>query len=279
MDSESYLPKRRIVLHGPPKSGKTESLARVPKGSSLYLVDVDRQAGGLVKLWKKLHGNLKALEIAPVVGVRSDEKSERERALIDLRKVLWNPPSGFDFYAIDSYTKVTQILTHAICGKGERHYNQFNNQQLSSAANDYWFQFVDRIEYLSPSAWVITVMHEKWEEMDDGTSDENSKLSKPVMIIPKCGTAAETNIPASCDFVWHVEKGRRIIAGKSRSVSLYRTFGTKTIMASSVGFADTLEETELADLSEILPKLGLPEATKDPQQKEKVKGKGKLWQK
>lgn len=272
-----YLPKRRLLWHGPPKSGKSLALQTVPKGSSLYYIDADRQAGGLVKGWKKRFGSLKDLKIIRVPYVREDTKEMKQAVFQEMRKIFWNPPSGYDFYAIDSYTRITLNLTHCTVGKGERHYNEFNNQQLSSAANDFWFQFNERIEYISPNAWVITIMHEKWEEIDDGTSTEEKR--KPKMIVPKCGTSAETAIPANCDFVWHVEKGRRVFQGKSRSVTLFRTAGTPTIMASSVGFEDELEDTEVADLSVILPKLGLPEVAEKKKIPSKVEKEKSKWQK
>lgn len=276
-----YLPKRRIILFGQPKSGKTRCLATVPKGSSLYLIDADRQAGELVSEWKRIHGNLKGLEIVPLQDVKDDSDAEQKRGFSEVRKALWNPPSGFDFYVVDSYTKIALLLTHALVGKGERHYNQYNNQQLSSAVNDFWFQFVNRVEYLEPSAWIFTLFHEKWQEVDDGTIVD-PKAPKPRIVVPKCGTSAEVAIPGSCDFVWHVEKGRRIVSGKSQSVSIFRTTGTSTIMAASVGFTKQLETTEIADLATVLGKLNLPAAQKaKPKAKETTKAKKGTgrWQK
>ena len=272
-----YLPKKRILLDGPPKCGKTTCLSTLPKGSSLYHLDADRQAGGLVKEWEKRHGTLKDLKLVPVPFVRDDTKEIKDEVFREIRRLLWNPPSGYDFYAIDSYTRIVLNLAHVFVGKGERNYNEFNNAKYSAAANDLWFQFVERIEYLMPGSWTITIMHERWEELDDGTSEDVKR--KPQMIVPACGTSAQTAIPANHDFVWHTEKGRRLVAGKNRPVSLFRTRGTPTIMASSVGFDDVLEETEIADFGAILKKLNLPKEEKKEKEVKQPKKEKSKWQK
>jgi hypothetical protein len=263
MTTHSY--KRRIVLFGPPKCGKTENLANLPKGSTLYYLDIDRQRGTLERAWKEIHGNFKGLE-----SVELPDAGDKDQAAFQVyRRAFWNPPKGFGYYAADSYTKLVLNLTHSICGKGDRHYNMFNNQKLSSAANDFWFQWVNRIETIEPEAWIVTVMHERWEEIDDGTMPEDSR-DKPKRLIPKCGTSAEVQIPGSCDFVWHVEKGRKIEKGRNVKLTYYRTEGTATIMASSGGAdLDTLEE---ADLGAIVEHLGMvpkskPKPVKKPLRK------------
>jgi len=247
----TYTPKRRIVFHGAPKSGKTENLARVPKGSRMFFVDADRQRGSFENVWKETQGNFSGLEVVEI----PDAGDGDDKSFQLIRKVFWNPPSGYDFYTADSYTKIVLNLTHSICGKGERHYNQFNNQKLSSAANDFWNQWVSRIEYLEPEAWIFTVMHEKWQEIDDGTLGDRDE--KPQVIVPYCGTSAQTMIPGSCDFVWHVEKGKKLVAGRQTKASFYRTIGTPTISAASVGFEKVLNVLEEANPEQILGKMGL----------------------
>jgi hypothetical protein len=249
-----YQTRRRGIIYGPPKSGKSEKLARLPKGSTAFIVDADRQLGSFMVLWKKIQGSFKGLEIVRLEECVDETESEKRKTFRSVRSALWSPPKGFDFYFIDSYTKITMLLTHAICGKGERKYNQFNNQQLSSAANDFWQQFVGRIEHHTPEAWVWTIMHEQWKELDDGVTEAKDRKS---IIIPKCGTSAEVAIPGSCDFVWHVEKGRTFVGGRTSSESFYRTRGTSTIMASSVGFDKILKDEEVADLGKLIEKMGL----------------------
>ena len=62
--------------------------------------------------------------------------------------------------------------------------------------------------------------------------------------------------------MWHVEKGRRVIGGKSRKVSVFRTQGTEAIMASSVGFAGILDDTIESDFGKFLTKIEPPKSTK-----------------
>jgi hypothetical protein len=253
-----YEPKKRFLLYGAPKCGKTKSLATIPKGSSLYLVDVDRQAGSLVDEWRKRKHNEKDLEIC-TINTKLDPTADgyEDDLLEELRAALWSPPKGYDFYAVDSYTTVGLLLTHDIIGVGERDYNMKANVELVSYVTDFFWQFAGAAE--RQGAWLIVVMHEKWTEVKDGMTDPKSmKMSdKKEVLAPEVASSARVTIPAQCDFVFHVEKGRKVVGRQSTSISQFRTRGTPLITASTVGFDGKLAELEDADIEHVIKKLGL----------------------
>lgn len=266
IDPSLYDAKRRILLYGPPKCGKSKNLARVPKGSKMFLVDVDRQLGEFLNLWKEIHGSYANLEIEQISEMKSESDSEARRVMKEVQDAMWNPPDGFDFYVVDTYTKAVTHLTHGVVGRGERKYHQKNNAVLSAWANDLWINFVNIIEEREPDAWIVTVMHEAWKEIEDGSKAKGSQdwKSKEERIEPLCGTSARVMIPANHDFVFHVEKAKREqrIGGKVTlsKGSVYRTEGTGLIMASAIGYSNVLESTEDADLGAIIEKMGLKKA-------------------
>lgn len=252
-----YEPKKRFLIYGPPKCGKTRSLATIPKGASLYLVDVDRQAGSLIDEWKKSKRSEKDIEICTINTSKDVTASGYEDDLLEeLRKALWSPPKGYDFYAVDSYTTVGLLLTHDIVGVGERDYNMRANTQLLSYITDFFWQFAGAAE--RQGSWLIVVMHEKWTERKDGLTDPKSmKMSdKDEALAPEVASSARVTIPAQCDFVFHVEKGRKVVGRQNVSVSNFRTRGTPFITASTVGFDGKLSDTEPADFAHVIEKLG-----------------------
>lgn len=266
-----YVPKKRFLIYGPPKCGKTRSLATIPKGASLYLVDVDRQAGSLINEWKRLKHNEKDLEIRTInTALDPTAGGYNDNLLEELRTALWSPPKGYDFYAVDSYTTVGLLLTHDIIGVGERDYNMRANTQLLSYITDFFWQFAGAAE--RQGSWLVVVMHEKWTGVKDGLTDPKSmKMSdQQEVIAPEVASSARVLIPAQCDFVFHVEKGRAVVGRQNVSITNFRTRGTPFITASTVGFDGKLSDIESADFNQIIQKLGLP-FKKNTQKKLKLK--------
>lgn len=264
----NYVPKRRFLIFGEPKCGKSRSIATVPKGSKVFYVDVDRQAGTLLQDWKKRGhpvGNLKKLTINTARDTTVD--AEADAMFMELRAALWKPPSGYDFYVVDSYTTVGLLLTHTIVGVGDREYNQRNNTDLASYCTDFFWQFAGAAERYG--AWLIVVMHEKWREIRDPEKDysKQSWRDKKEILAPEVSSGARITIPAQCDFVFHVERGRGIVGGRSQPISEFRTRGTPQIMASTVGFDGVLNDKEPADFGVILKKLGLSHKATKPKGK------------
>jgi hypothetical protein len=255
MTNKEEGPKKRILLYGPPKSWKTSSLATVPKGAKVHVVNADRQLGSLRQEWKKHGHNAKNLDwtTLPTKSANQDEIYEATR------KALWKPPMGFDFYAIDTYTTVGILLTHAICGIVDREYNQANNADLSGNVQDLFWQYAAAVERLG--AWLVVIMWEKWIEVDDGLSDPADWRSKTKQLVPDAVGQAKITIPGQCDFVFHVERGKSLTKtgtkAITKSVAKFRTKGTPHIMASTLGFDGMLNDTEPADIALIIKKLGL----------------------
>ena len=273
--SEDYQVKRRILLYSEPKSGKTTAIGTVPKGSKVYYVDVDRQAGSLVQNWKArghARGNLKIVDdIDTTIDTSTDDGADQMFDL--LRKTLWKPPPGYDFYVIDSYTAVGLLLTHAIVGVADRQYNQKNNTDLSSYVTDLFWQFAGTAERYG--AWLIIVMHEKWREIKDPLNpNPKNWRDKKELLAPEVASSARVTIPAQCPFVWHVERGRGLVNGKSMSISQFRTRGTPQVMASTTGYDGVLNDLEPADIGAILKKLKLDhKAPRQAGQSKPSKGK------
>lgn len=267
MDYES---KKRMILYGPPATGKTVSLATVP--GSLHVIDFDRQLKSLVVAWKKRRKAATDLSWTTI-----DTRQTPAKAFNDAKDALFHVPEGYDFYALDSYTTFGLITTHHTCGVGDRKYNQSTGTDLMSYVTDYFWTVANDVE--SMDAWLIAIMHEKWHEMDDGTYDPRSPDAwkhKKTFIAPEVASSARVTIPASCDFVFHIEKEKTF--GKSiGSKSVFRTQGTSFIMAKAVGYEDDLEEVEDADIGAIIRKLGLLPRRTTRKTTQRTKGK-KAWQ-
>lgn len=244
-----YESKRRLIVFGPPATGKTTTLATV-KGR-LHVIDFDRQLKSLITEWKRLKKPMKDLSWTTV-----DTKQKPAQAFADAKSALFHPPDGFDYYALDSYTTFGIIATHHCCGVGDRNYNQSSNTNLMSYVTDYFWEYANTVE--RKGAWLIVNMHEKWIEVKDGLVDPNDWRNKKEQINPEVASGARVTIPAQCDFVFHVEKAKKIVRGRAESVSRFRTRGTPFIMAKAVGYEDVLEEVEDADIGKIIDKIKLP---------------------
>lgn len=253
--TEDYEPKRRILIYGEPKCGKTRSWATLPKGTKVYYVDVDRQAGTLLQDWKKRghpRSNLKLIKIDTTIDTTTDEGAEE--MFRSLRKALWAPPEGYDFYIVDCYTTVGLLLTHTIVGVGDRNYDQRNNTDLAAYVTDLFWQFAGSAERYG--AWLGVVMHEKWREIKDPENpNPQSWRDKKEILAPEVASGARITIPSQIDFVFHVERGRSVVGGKSKAISKFRTRGTPQIMASTVGYDGVLADLEPADFEAIFKKL------------------------
>lgn len=245
--------KKRITLYGQPKSGKSRSLATIPKGDKLYLVDIDRQLGSFAQEWDRRKHPAKDLKKVTI-----DSAGDRDTWAIvqDIKKAMWAPPKGFDWYAVDCMTTMGLLLTHEFIGKGEdRQYNMQNNAELSSCVNDYFWQFVATAE--QEGAWCVLIFHEMWIEVKDGLTDPTDWKNKKEVLGPAIASSAKTTIPGQCPFVWHVEKGKEVVRGKPQAASFVRTEGTPFIMASSTGFDDKLSDLEPLDFEKLVNKMGL----------------------
>jgi len=253
--------KRRITLYGPPKSWKSTSLATIPKGDKIYIVDLDRQLGSFRKEWERRKHPIKNRKIVTI-----DSSGDRSTWDIvqDIKEAMWAPPKGFDWYAVDCMTTVGLLMTHEFIGKGEdREYNMRNNTELLSCMTDYFWQFVQTAE--QEGAWTVLIFHEKWMEYEDGMTDPNSKeawKNKKSTLVPEVASSAKTIIPGQCPFVWHVEKGREVRNKISTSCSFVRTQGTPFIMASSTGYDDELNILEPLDFDKLMTKMKLKGGTK-----------------
>lgn len=269
-----YESKRRMILYGPPASGKTESLASVP--GSLHVVDFDRQLKSLIVKWKKRRRPMTNLSWASI-----DTTGTPREAFEQARDALFHPPDGFEFYALDSYTTFGLIATHYCVGVGERKYNMQTSTNMMAYITDYFWQFANDIERMG--AWLIVIMHEKWIQVDDGTQAKSDWKNKKEMICPEVASSARVTVPANCDFVFHIEKAAKAFRGVVHSESVFRTTGTPFIMAKAVGYGDVLEEVEDADIGEILKTIKLPPKvkTKSSQRKTTTRSKEKKsrWQK
>lgn len=251
----TYEPKKRILLYGPPKSWKTSSLSTVPKGARLHVVDADRQLGSLIQEWARHGHNKKNLEWTTLPTKHQDPEVVLEATI----KALWKPPPGFDFYAIDTYTTVGVLITHAIVGMVDRHYNKSNNADLAGHVQDLFWQYAAAVERLN--AWLIVIMWDKWVDVDDGLGDSNDYRDKTKSLMPDCVGQAKTLIPGQCDFVFHVERGKGLVRSGRKaattSVAKFRTKGTPFIMCSTLGYDGKLLDVEDADIATIIDKLGL----------------------
>lgn len=252
---KEYGMKKRVCMYGPPKSWKTSSLATVPKGAKLHVIDADRQLGSLIQEWRKRGHPDKNLDWTTLPTKESDEEKIYEAT----RKALWKPPPGFDFYAVDTYTVVGILLTHAIVGMVDREYNQANNADLSGNVQDLFWRYARGVEALE--AWLIVVGWEKWVDVDDGLTDPSDWRNKKRQLMPDFVGQAKTMIPGQCDFVFHVERGKNLVrrgsSASSVSVAKFRTKGTPFIMASTLGYDGILKDEEDADFAQILNKLNI----------------------
>lgn len=247
--------KKRVVLYGPPKTGKTTSLATIPRGDKLYLVDLDRQLGSFAKEWNRRKHPTKNLKLATV-----DSAGDRSTWDIvqDIKQAMWSPPKGFQWYAVDCMTTMGLLLTHEFIGKGEdREYSIQNNTELVSCVTDYFWQFVATAE--SEGAWVVLIFHESWQEIKTGLVDPKTQKmrDKKEQLAPQIASGAKVTIPGQCPFVWHVEKGREVVRGKAVSSSNVRTQGTPLIMASSDEYDDVLNNLEPLDFDKLITKMNL----------------------
>lgn len=258
----TYEPKKRLLLFGPPKSWKTSSISTVPKGAKVHVIDADRQLGSLIQEWKRRGHPVKNLDYTTLPTKHQDPEVVYEAA----RKALWKPPPGYDFYAIDTYTTVGILLTHAIVGMVDREYNQSNNADLAGNVQDLFWQYAAAVERLG--AWLVVIMWERWVDVDDGLSDPADWRSKKRMLMPDCVGQAKVQIPGQCDFVFHVERGKSIVrsgrSATSQSVAQFRTKGTPFIMCSTLGYDGKLKDIEEANIGNIITKLGLAWKAKQP---------------
>lgn len=250
--------KRRFLVYGPPKSGKTSSLATVPKGARVHLVDLDRQTRSLEVEWRKRGHNPKDLDIVRIDTsldpTDTSDGGEGDQLYSQIRKALWRPPEGFDFYVGDGWTTLGICLTHFHVGVGNREYNQYNNTLLSSDMNDFFWQFAGAAGRYG--AWCVIIMHEAWREVVDPLKDKKDWRNKEERLEPICASSAKTTVPANSDFVFHVEPTRKLVGRKNVPAANWRTRGAPAIMASSVGFDDKLNVTEEADFAKLFQKLG-----------------------
>lgn len=244
-----YESKRRIIIFGPPATGKTTTLASVR--GSLHVIDFDRQLKSLITEWKRLKKPMKDLSWTTV-----DTKKPPAEAFRDAKDALFHSPDGFEYYALDSYTTFGLITTHYTVGVGDRNYNQSNNTDLMGYVIDYFWEFANTVE--RRGAWLIVNMHEKWIEVKDGLVDPSDWKNKKEQINPDVASSARVTIPAQCDFVFHMEKTKKVVRGHAGSVSRFRTRGTPFIMAKAVGYENVLEEVEDADIGKIIDKIKLP---------------------
>lgn len=262
-----YESKRRMIIFGPPATWKTGSLASV-KGR-LHVIDFDRQLKSLINEWKRRKKPMKDLSWTTI-----NTMQRPNLAFEAAKSALFHPPDGFDYYALDSYTTFGLIATHHCVGVGNRNYNQSSNTNLMGYVTDYFWEFANTVE--KKGAWLIVNMHEKWIEVKDGQSDPDDWRNKKTQINPDVASSAKITIPGQCDFVFHVEKEAKVVSGRTRSVSRFRTRGTPFIMAKAVGYEDVLEEVEDADIGRIIEKIKLPpkgkrvsKSTKPTQAKER----------
>ena len=255
MTKEAIGPKRRMLLYGPPKSWKTSSLATLPKGAKLHVIDADRQLGSLAQEWKRQGHPMKNLDWTTLPTKLSDQNV----ILKEVRKALWKPPMGFNFYAIDTYTTVGILLTHAICGMVDRKYNLSTNADLSGHVQDLFWQYAAAVERMG--AWLVVITWEKWVEINDGLTDSSDWRNKTEQLGPDLVGQAKASIPGQCDFVFHVERGKSLqktgTKAITKSVAKFRTKGTPRIMASTLGYDGKLQDVEPADIALIIKKLGL----------------------
>lgn len=248
--------KRRLTLYGPPKSWKTTSLASIPKGEKIYIVDLDRQLGSFKREWERRKHPVKNRKIVTI-----DSSGDRDTWDIvqDIKAAMWSPPKGFDWYAVDCMTTMGLLMTHEFIGKGEdRDYNRQSNTELLSCVTDYFWQFVATAE--TEGAWTVLIFHEKWMDYEDGMTDPNAKdawKNKKSILVPEIASSARTIIPGQCPFVWHVEKGREVRGGKNVPCSFVRTIGAPFIMASSTGYDGILNTMEPLDFDRLMGKMGL----------------------
>lgn len=264
MDYES---KKRMIIYGPPGYGKTLALATVD--GKLHVIDFDRQLKSLINRWGKLRKPKSDLHWVTI-----DDRQTPLKAFNDAKEALFHIPRGFDYYALDSYTKFGIITTHHTCGVGDRKYNQSTGTDLMSYVTDYFHMVASEVE--SMGAWLIVIMHEKWQELNMGEVDPKSPDAwryKKTFIAPEVASSARITIPANCDFVFHIEK-KKTFGKKTAMTSVFRTMGTDFIMAKAVGYEDVLEEVEDADIGAIVRKLKLPPKTQKFQPK-KFQPKGK----
>lgn len=272
MDYES---KKRMIIYGPPATGKTLSLCTV--SGSLHVIDYDRQLKSLVVAWQKAKKAAKDLSWKTI-----DTRKTPGEAFLEAKNAMFHLPKGYDFYALDCYTTFGLISTHFCCGVGQRKYNQQTGTEMMSYITDYFWQVANDVEKMG--AWLVVIMHEKWQEIDDGSYNPKSpdawKLRK-TFIAPEVASSARVTIPASCDFVFHIEKKKTFGKGAARK-SVFRTEGTDYIMAKAVGYEDILQEVEDADIGAIVRKLGLlPKTQKANRSVTKLikKGTKRPWQK
>ena len=256
-----------MIIYGPPASGKTTALATVP--GSLHVIDFDRQLKSLVSEWKRLKKPAKDLS-----WVKVDTKQKPAATFKDSKDALFHPPDGYDFYALDSLTTFGLITTHHTVGVGDRDYNMPNNTSLMAYVTDYFWEFANTVE--RRGAWLIVIMHEKWIRIDDGTSARDEWRNKKEQIIPDVASGAKVTIPANCDFVFHIEKAKKIVHGRAVRTAQFRTMGTPLIMAKATGYEDVLEEVEDADIGKVVFKIGLPSGAKKV--KTTTKKEKKPWQ-
>lgn len=256
--------KKRIVLYGGPKSGKSRALATIPKGAKLWLLDVDGQLGAFAILWNELGHPDKNIKIVPV----NTTSSNPSITFAKIRDALWSPPSGYDFYSVDCYSTVGLFITYKVVGKAEnRNYNMLNNQQLAGCVTDFWMELAAKVQRYG--AWLITVMHEKWHDVEDGSVEKGDWRNKKQILIPEVASGARVVIPGQGDFVWHVERDKEVSQKGgttiSRSVSVVRTRGTPLIMASSTGKDHLLKPLEPLNIGNIIQKMGEDWRAKPPE--------------
>ncbi len=254
MSKEYKEEKKRIIVYGPPKVWKTGSLVTIPTGCKVHVVDADRQLGTLIQEWKRRKRPMSDLDWTTIDTSSGDPTKIFEQ----LRDALWKCPKGYDFYVIDSYTICGLLITHECVGVGDREYNQPNNADLSAYVTDFYWQYANSVE--NEGAWLITIMHERRQEIDDGLSDPKDYKSKKSMIAPHVASSAAVTIPGQTPFVWHAEPARKVTktggTATARSVTVFRTRGTPQIMASTQGHDGVLQDTEYADFDAMLTKLG-----------------------
>ena len=246
-----YESKKRMIIYGPPGFGKTLSLATVD--GPLHVIDFDRQLKSLVVRWEKLKRPKSDLHWVTI-----DDRKLPEVAFADAKEALFHVPRGYQYYALDSYTKFGLITTYHTCGVGDRKYNQSTGTDLMSYVTDYFYQVATEVEKLG--AWLICIMHERWQEIDTGEVDPKAADAwryKKTFIAPEVASSARWMIPANCDFVFHIEK-RKVFGKRTAMTSVFRTQGSEFIMAKAVGYEDVLKEVEDADIGAIVKKLKLP---------------------
>jgi hypothetical protein len=221
-------------------TGKTCLVTTVPEGWKVFVSDIDGGLEPARNIWLKQGRDIDHLVWRQAESFRG------------FHAAVWNPPSGFNLYVLDTYTiGMIRIKKHVMAAMGigpEELVDWMKiGGKISSMAVDYFENWREKVA--AQGAWGLVLCQEKLE------GDDNPK------VVPDLVGQARRHVAGICSELFHLEKEAQVVAGKKTWRRVFRTKELPGVMAKDRSLA--LDEIEPADLKVVIDKITLARKTKE----------------